>query len=69
MRQIDVQTDGSPIEVRVFDGDQQVARHVIRGIGGGHLVFCSGGQDEGDKPPAKTPEGDGWLPDVDLTRD
>lgn len=69
MRTIDVQTDGSPIEIRVFDGDREVARHVVRTVGtAGELVLCVGGPgSKCDEAPEPEPDGDGWLPPVDLS--
>lgn len=64
MRRIDVQSDGSPIEIRVFDGDRQVARHVLRSAGqAGELVICAGGPGSPTENPAPPKEHEGWLDD------
>ena len=64
MQRIVVQSDGSPIEIIVFDGDEQVARHVVRSIGrSGELVLCMGGPDRGAEAPRSERDESWGLPD------
>lgn len=63
MRSIEVQTDGDTFEVRVYDVDRLVARHILRVTGpSGALVLCSGGPAAEPDVPTASPEGSDDAP-------